>query len=147
MRIARFGLAVLLALLELAAGASAADADPPPAPCAPPTCASPPVQPCKICVKEPKPTTRKVYAGKEEEYCLPRCNMLMLLLQHCGCDDGSCCDLRTRHRLVVKRVSGCDTWQCVLKELPPPGTAGPVQPQAPAAPAGTGRPPRPPQGL
>src|SRR4051812_42386151 len=31
---------------------------------------------CKICVSEPKHNTKKVFACKCEEYCLPRCSFL-----------------------------------------------------------------------
>ncbi len=73
---------------------------------------------CKVCVSVPKATTKKVYACKEEQYCLPFCSLLSLLHGDCTCDDGNCGDLRVRHRLVVKKVAGCDGKQCVPKELP-----------------------------
>jgi hypothetical protein len=76
--------------------------------------------PCKVCVSEPKANTRKVYACKVEEYCLPRCSLLALLRHCCGCDDGPCCELRVRRRLIVKTVPACPTKQCVLREVPCP---------------------------
>jgi len=75
--------------------------------------------PCKVCVSEPKHNTKKVFACKAEEYCLPRCDLLSRLWGQCGCDCGPCCELRVRHRLVVKKVPDCDTWHCVLKDAPP----------------------------
>ncbi len=137
---------VLTALVAVGAGSAAGAADPPPA--------CPPPPPCKVCVVEPKPTTRTVYACKAEEYCLPRCHLLSLLLGgHCGCDDGLCCELRVRHRLVVKRVPGCDAKQCVVREAPAPGVVQPDSaatgappPQPTSGPAGSGRPARTPRG-
>jgi hypothetical protein len=124
--------------------------------CCPPT--------CKVCVREPKPTTRTVYGCVVQEYCLPRCCLLKLLGCGCGCGGGPCGDLMVRHRLVVRKVPGCDTWQCVLREVPV--IVGPVasapeakrcrrwpfrrQPWKPAAcppepsPGATGGPPSPP---
>jgi hypothetical protein len=75
-----------------------------------------PAPACKVCVSEPKPTTRKVYAYKVEEYCLPRCRLLTWLCGAWGGDSGPCGDLKVRHRLVVKTVPGCDTRQCVPRE-------------------------------
>jgi hypothetical protein len=89
-----------LAVVLLAAVAGLAVADPDPSP-------------CKVCVSEPKANTRKVYACKCEDYCLPRCGLLSWLWGHCGCGDGPCGELRIRHRLVVKKVPDCDTKQCV----------------------------------
>ncbi len=77
--------------------------------CPPPT--------CKVCVSEPKPTTRKVYACKVEEYCLPCCSLFSILRGKCGCEDGHCGEVRERHRLVVRKVDGCDTKQCVVREV------------------------------
>jgi hypothetical protein len=92
--------------------------------CQPPT--------CRVCVYEPKHTTKIVFAGKCEEYCLPRCSFFSLLLWgKCDCDEGSCGVVRVRHRLVVKKVEGRDAKQCVLREVPlecVPSTAeGPVR--------------------
>jgi hypothetical protein len=136
---------VLTALIAASVGTGVRAADPPP------LCPSPPT--CKVCVVEPKPTTRTVYASKVEEYCLPHCSLLELLLGgHCGCDDGSCCELRVRHRLVVKRVPGCETKQCVVREVPVAGAAAPLSaataPPSQATPGqpGSGRPPRTPSG-
>jgi hypothetical protein len=83
--------------------------------------------PCKVCVSEPKKNTRKVYACKDEEYCLPRCSLLAWLRGLCGCDGGPCGDLRVRHRLVVKKVPDCDTQQCVPRE-PPVAAPAPKNP-------------------
>src|ERR1700719_1709524 len=73
---------------------------------------------CKMCVCETKPATRKVFASKYEEYCLPRCALCPLLCGHCGGDSGPCGDLRLRHRLIVKRVEDCNKRQCVPREVP-----------------------------
>jgi hypothetical protein len=129
---------ILTALAAASGGVEVRAADPPPA------CPAPP--PCKVCVVEPKPTTRTVYGCKAEEYCVPRCSLLELLLGgHCGCDDGSCCELRVRHRLVVKRVPGCDTKQCIVHEIPVAGAAAPPSQATPGQPP-SGRPPRTPSG-
>src|SRR5437879_1237976 len=70
----------------------------------------------KICISERKPSTKTVYACKPEEFCLPRCSFLALFWGHCACDDGRCGEVRVRHRLVAKKVEGCDTKQCILRE-------------------------------
>jgi hypothetical protein len=72
----------------------------------------------KVCLVEPKPNTRTVYAAKSEEYCLPRpISLLSLLGGKCACDDGRC-QMKVRHRLIVKQIDDCDTQQCVLREVP-----------------------------
>ena len=73
----------------------------------------------KVCVSEPKQNTRTIYATKCEEYCLPRALPLFSLFggHKCDCDDGHC-DVKVRHKLVVKQVEACETKQCVLKEIP-----------------------------
>jgi len=78
-----------------------------------------PPQTRKVCVTEPKQNTRTVYATKCEEYCLPRAISLLSLFggRKCDCDDGHC-DVKVRHKLVVKQVEACETKQCVLKEIP-----------------------------
>lgn len=81
-----------------------------PSPDCPPT--------CKVCVTEPKHNTKKVYAVKCEEYCLPRCSLLSLLRGKCACDDGCCGVVKVRHRLIIKKVDDCDTKECVLREVP-----------------------------
>src|SRR4051812_13945330 len=58
----------------------------------------------KVCVREPKHNTRRVYGCKIEEYCLPRCSLLSLFQGKCDCDQDGCGDVRVRHRLVVKKV-------------------------------------------
>jgi hypothetical protein len=51
---------------------------------------------------------------KDEEYCLPRCSWWRMF---CGnCCDGSCGELRVRHRLVIKKVPDCETAQCVPRK-------------------------------
>ena len=69
----------VLTLLAAVAGLALADpgpgSRPPEAACPPPA--------CKVCVSEPKANTRKVYATKCEEYCLPHCDLLSLLLAIC----------------------------------------------------------------
>jgi hypothetical protein len=136
-----FSVAVLAAVAWLALGGSGLEAQEPQPGCPPP--------PCKVCVSEPKHNTKTVYGCKEEEYCLPRCGCcLSALFGHCGCDEGPCGDLRVRRRLVVKKVPGCDTTQCVPREVPVPGPARCAQ-AAPGAitppPPGT-RPPDAPAG-
>ena len=73
---------------------------------------------CKVCVRETKPMTKKVYACKCEEYCLPHCSFFSLFQGKCDCADGNCGDLKVRHRLVVKKVPAPDTFRCVPKEVP-----------------------------
>jgi hypothetical protein len=78
----------------------------------------------KTCVCEMKQTTRKVYACKCEEYCLPHCSLLSMLFGRCSCDDGQCGDLKVRHRLIVKTVDAGEKKQCVVREVPTcPSTA------------------------
>lgn len=83
-----------------------------------PACVDCPEHTCKTCVVEPKHNTKTVYACQCEEYCLPRCSFLSLFLGKCGCDDGNCCELKVRHRLLVRKVEAPDTKQCVLHEVP-----------------------------
>jgi hypothetical protein len=84
---------------------------------------------CKVCVCEPKQNTKICFSSKCEDYCLPRCSLLSLFRGKCGCEDGCCGDVRTRHLLIVKKVPACDTKKCVLKEVPavcaPPCAPGP----------------------
>lgn len=95
----------LLTLAAALAGMTLGDEPPP---------ACPPV---KVCVVEPKATTKVVYTSRCKDYCLPCCSLWGLL---CGrCDTGSCGPVRTKSVLVKKKVPGCDTKQCVVKELPP----------------------------
>jgi hypothetical protein len=97
--------------------------------CPQPTAATCP-QTCLVCVREPKPTTCVLYSCKTEPYCLVNCRL-------CPCRQGSCgkeenpCELRERHRLVVRRVPGCPTTQCVPR--PAPVCAAPMCP-APVCP-------------
>jgi hypothetical protein len=102
-------IALLTAITCLAQGPAPINLQPP-ANCPPPT--------CKVCVSEPKPTTRNVFSTKCEDYCLPRCNLLALLKGTCDCKDGACGEVRVRHRLVVKKVPDCDKMQCVPREVP-----------------------------
>ena len=124
-----FSVAVLTAVAWLVLGSPGLEAQQPQPGCPPP--------PCKACVSEPKPNTRTVYACKQEEYCLPRCDLLSSLFGDCACEDGPCGDLKVRHRLVVKKVPDCDTKQCVPREVPGFGPAR----CAPAAPWGLAHPP------
>jgi hypothetical protein len=89
---------------------------------------------CKICISELKQNSQKVYACTVEQYCQPRCGLLSLLRGECGCNDGSCGDLRMRHRLVVKKVPSRDTVQCAPREAPVdcPTLRAPVSGCAPA---------------
>jgi hypothetical protein len=80
-------------------------------------------QNCKVCMSEPKPNSRTVYVCKKEEYCLPRCDVFSLLSRQGGCAEGSCGNLKVRHRLVVKKVPDCDTKQCVPRYLPVGGSS------------------------
>jgi hypothetical protein len=73
---------------------------------------------CKVCVSEPRPVTKWVYSTKCEEYCLPHCSLLAILRGECGCEDGSCGEVRTKHRLVMKKVECFDGKRCVLKDMP-----------------------------
>jgi hypothetical protein len=120
--------AVSLFLAAVAAGLALAE--PPPKsdpPARPPDATAklcdeaPPPPACKVCVREPKASTRKVYACKCEDYCLPCCDWRSWLRGACRCDGGPCGELRTRHRLVVKKVPACDATQCVPRELPVAG--------------------------
>jgi hypothetical protein len=84
----------------------------------------------KVCVMEPKPTTKVVYDSVCKDYCVPRCCSLFGLLRSCtgfgdecksgGCGGGGCgdCELRTRRVLVKKVVPDCDKPTCVLKDAP-----------------------------
>src|SRR4051794_24822249 len=105
-----FLVAALVTAGSLVANAGRLHAQQADASCPPPT--------CKICVSEPKHQTRTVYSTKAEEYCLPSCSLLSLLHGHCGCDSGPCGGVRVRQRLVVKKVPGCDTTQCVPRAVP-----------------------------
>jgi hypothetical protein len=106
----RFSLgAVLTAIAGLVPNASALNAQQA-------NCDSP-QQTFKICVLEPKQNTRKVYACKAEEYCLPRGGLFSLWRGQCDCSAGPCGDLKVRCRLVVKKVPDCETKQCVPREV------------------------------
>jgi hypothetical protein len=72
---------------------------------------------CTCCVSECKQNTRKVYACKQEEYCLRRCCLISFLEGSCGCCDGPCGELRVRHRLMVRRIPAPDTIECVPRKL------------------------------
>ncbi len=89
----------------------------------------------KVCVTEPKPTTRVVYDSVCKEYCAPRCCSVLGLIRRCfgleeECDSGGCgdCELRTRSVLVKKVVPGPDVPTCVLKDAAAcaPGPARPA---------------------
>ena len=70
---------------------------------------------CKICVIEPRPTTKVVYSSACKEFCLPECSLLSLLRKCGGC---GCGEVRTRTVLIKKVAPGCDKPACVLKEVP-----------------------------
>jgi hypothetical protein len=78
----------------------------------------------KVCVVEPKATTKAVYGWVCQAYCAPRCRLLDWFCGGCGC-----CELRTRSVLRKKTVPGCPVPACVLKEVPvtsaPPVVAPP----------------------
>jgi hypothetical protein len=73
---------------------------------------------CTVCVRQPEPATKKVYACKCEAYCLPCCAILSLLHGGCGCDGGPCGPVRFRHRLIVRKVDTCGTLKCVPQLVP-----------------------------
>lgn len=79
-----------------------------------------PCAPCtqKICVRETKTNTKKVYTTRCKEYCQETCSLWSHCFgkSDCGCDCN--CEVRTKHVLVKKTVPDCDTTQCVLKEVP-----------------------------
>ncbi len=78
---------------------------------------------CKICMRESKTKTRKVYRCRIEEYCLPHWSLRALW---CGPGSGAPdCELKIRHRLVVKKVPDGTTCQCVPRALPAAPGAGP----------------------
>jgi hypothetical protein len=76
--------------------------------------------PCtqKICVRETKTNTKKVYAAHCKEYCQETCSLFSHFFSKgdCGCDCN--CEVKTKKVLVKKMVPDCDTTQCVLKEVP-----------------------------
>lgn len=80
----------------------------------------------KVCVYEPKATTKTAYTTACKEYCAPDYSPLALLrrcLGRGGCD-GPCSEPLVKHVLVKKTVPGPDKMTCVLKELSlpcPPG--------------------------
>ena len=82
---------------------------------------------CKVCVIEPRPTTKTAYGSVCKEYCLADCSLLGLLRKCGGCATCDCGGVRTRNVLVKKIVPGCDVPACVLKEVPAgcPPAAGP----------------------
>jgi hypothetical protein len=85
----------------------------------------------KVCVYEPKATTKTVYTTVCKEYCAPNYSPLAILRRCCGITDcdGPCAEPLTRRVLVKKSVSGPDTMVCTLKELPLvclPGTVPPA---------------------
>lgn len=79
--------------------------------------AQPPPDGPKMCVYEPKATTKTVYATACKEYCAPDYSPLAVL-RRCfgigGCD-GPCSDPLVKHVLVKKTVPGPDKMNCVLK--------------------------------
>jgi hypothetical protein len=70
----------------------------------------------KVCVTEPKKNDKVVYTSRCKEYCVKECSMFNWFKADCGCDGN--CVKHTKNVLVKKKVPGCDTTQCVLKELP-----------------------------
>jgi hypothetical protein len=84
--------------------------------------------PCtqKICVRETKTNTKKVYTTHCKEYCQENCSLFSHFFGKgdCGCDCN--CQVRTKKVLVKKMVPDCDTTQCVLKEVP--ATCAPCSP-------------------
>ncbi len=107
------------------------------------TVAAPAVGAGKVCVAEPKPTTKVVYGSVCQEYCTPRCGSVLGLLKelagfgdgHGCCRDGCTdCELRTRRVLVKKVVPGPDAPACVLKEAPCGPACPPVLPPIPIIP-------------
>jgi hypothetical protein len=78
----------------------------------------------RVCVIEPKATTKTVHGSVCREYCSPRCSVFKSLMSRFrGSDDscggcGDCCELLHRRVLTKKTVPDCDTKTCVLKEIP-----------------------------
>lgn len=73
---------------------------------------------CSMCVCEQKPTSRKAFACKCEEYCLPRCSLMAWLCGKCTCENRPCGEVRIRRRLVVEKVPGPEKKECVIREVP-----------------------------
>lgn len=113
-------------VLPLVAGVLAAAAlagEPPEAP------------PVKVCVVEPKATTKVVYASRCKDYCLPCCSLWDLLCGRRGSCDGGCGPVRTKAVLVKKKVPDCDARQCVvIKVVPAACESTGVAPDAKATP-------------
>src|SRR5690349_2706668 len=52
----------------------------------------------KVCVLEPRPTTKVVYGSVCKQYCLPSCSLLGLFDRCCGrCSACGCGEVRTRN--------------------------------------------------
>ena len=77
-----------------------------------------------VCVNEPKKNTKVVYTSRCKEFCVPSCSLFSLFSSDCGCSGN--CEKKTKNVLVKKVVPGCDTTQCVLKEVPA-GACAPCQ--------------------
>jgi hypothetical protein len=77
--------------------------------------------PGKICVSEPKPTTKTVYSSMCKEYCQPRIYLLGWIKELCDddCANGNCGDVRTVRVLIKRTVPGPTVPACVLKEVVP----------------------------
>jgi len=75
----------------------------------------------KVCVSEPKPTTRTVYGSAHKEYCQPRSSLLGCIKGMCDddCSDGKCGEVRTVRVLIKKTVPGPTVPTCVLKDVAP----------------------------
>jgi hypothetical protein len=95
---------------------------PAPAPTAPGAAGCPAA---KVCVVEPRPTTKVVYGSACKEYCLPHCSLWDLIRGACGSCDYDCGPVRTRHVLIKKTVPGPEKPQCVLKDVPAAGEPAP----------------------
>jgi hypothetical protein len=100
-------------------------------------------------VPEVKKNTRVVYSSTCKDYCLSCWTPSQLWNAICnkGCCQGpDCVDCghpRVRHVLIKKNVPDCDTYTCVVKEVPPGqcppcGNALPIAPGATVAPAAPG---------
>src|SRR5262249_43368586 len=92
-------------------------------PCCAPLCTK------KICVAEPKKSTKVVYDEVCKGYCRRTCHFsLFSMFGHHGCDSccdscntcNSCCECgkpHVKHVLVKRNIPDCDTTNCVVKEV------------------------------
>lgn len=104
-------------LAALAAAVGLCTAQPPP----PVLVVHHPTGSAKVCVTEPKATTKTVYTSACKEFCAPDYLPLAVLRRcfgHEACDDPCPPQPLTKTVLVKKTVPGPDKMTCVLKEVP-----------------------------